>query len=53
MKPEVKDDKTVVLAFRVPETVSEELLSKAEPDETKSRLLRRVVDTFLEKKPEN
>lgn len=48
-----KDDKTMVLAFRVPESTREELLRQALPNETQSLLLRRVVDTFLETKKDN
>jgi hypothetical protein len=40
-------DKSTIMAFRMPETKREELLKRAKPNETKSVLLRRVVDTFL------
>lgn len=40
-------DKSTIMAFRVPEAKREELLKRAKPNESKSVLLRRVVDTFL------
>lgn len=40
-------ERSTILTFRIPETKRIELLKRAKPNETKSVLLRRMVDTFL------
>lgn len=42
-----KEKETQILAFRLPESVYVSLLAKKEPGENRSKLLRRVITTFL------
>ena len=46
----MKEQKTKIVAFRLPDRVEEQLMQKAKPRESKSDLMRRVVDRFLKLK---
>jgi len=49
METNQERDRSTILAFRLPNAMAEELMSRKMQHETKSVLLRRVVDTFLRK----